>query len=177
MARSRYTITEPDMPHFLTCTVMEWLPVFSHPEAVAILLASWSFLREQQGLRLYGYVVLENHTHFIAQADHLDRCLASFKSFTARKMISFLNANGREALLTRLSFSKRAFKEDREYQFWQEGSHAELILSEAMMREKLEYIHANPVRRGYVDRAEDWRYSSARNYAGVTGLLEIDRWW
>ncbi|MGA7748596.1 MAG: hypothetical protein WCA63_00450, partial [Gallionella sp.] len=58
----------------------------------------------------------------------------------------------------------------------QEGSHAELVFSEAMMREKLDYIHANPVKRGYVDRAEHWRYSSARNYAGEAGLIEIDRW-
>ena len=56
------------------------------------------------------------------------------------------------------------------------GSPAELVFSEDMMREKLDYIHANPVKRGYVDRAEHWRYSSARNYAGETGLIEVDRW-
>ena len=38
------------------------------------------------------------------------------------------------------------------------------------------YIHLNPVKRGYVDRAEHWRYSSARNYAGAEGLIEVDRW-
>ena len=59
MARSRYVITEPDKPNFLTCTVMEWLPVFSRPEAVSILLASWKYQRENEGLRLYGYVVME----------------------------------------------------------------------------------------------------------------------
>ena len=51
MARSRYVITEPDKPHFLTCTVMEWLPVFTRPEAVSILLASWKYQRENEGLR------------------------------------------------------------------------------------------------------------------------------
>ena len=45
-----------------------------------------------------------------------------------------------------------------------------------MMRETLDYIRANPVKRGYVDKAEHWRYSSARNYAGETGLIEVDRW-
>jgi len=34
-----------------------------------------------------------------------------------------------------------------------------------------------PVKRGYVDRAEQWWYSSARNYAGDNGLLEVDCWW
>jgi len=176
MARSRYIITEPDQPHFLTCTVMEWLPVFSRPETVGILLDSWRFLREQQGLRLYGYVVLENHTHFVAQAERLDKCLDGFKSFTAKRIISQLEEQQAEYLLARLRFSKRAHKTDREFQFWQEGSHAELVSGEVMLREKLEYIHANPVRRGYVDKAEQWRYSSARSYAGEGGLVEIDRW-
>jgi putative transposase len=79
MGRSRYVITEPDKPHFLTCTVMEWLPVFTRPETVQIVLACSRYQREHQGLRLYGYVVLESHLHFIAQANRLDKCVSSFK--------------------------------------------------------------------------------------------------
>jgi putative transposase len=176
MGRSRYTITEPDKPHFMTCTVMEWLPVFTRSEMVLIVLDSWRYQREHEGLRLYGCVVLENHLHFIAQAKNLNKCVSSFKSFTARQIIDFLEAQHVEQLLTRLRFSKRAHKVDREYQFWQEGVHAELIFSEAMMREKLDYIHANPVKRGYVNLPEHWRYSSAANYAGLAGLIDIDIW-
>ncbi len=177
MSRSHYVITEPDKPHFLTCTVMEWLPVFTRPQTVDILLESWRYQRSIDDLRLYGYVIMENHIHFVAQAERLDKSLANFKSFTARKILDRLEEDNAEYLLTRLRFSKRAHKADREYQFWQEGSHAELVLSGPMMREKLDYIHSNPVRRGYVDRAEAWRYSSARNYAGEAGLVEIDGWW
>jgi len=176
MARSRYIITEPDKPHFLTCTVIEWLPVFSRPEMVKILLDAWQYQRTNDGLRLYGYVVMENHIHFIAQSETLDKTLASFKSFTARRIIDCLEANNSAYLLERFRFAKLAHKKDREYQFWQEGSHAELVFSDAMMREKLLYIHGNPVKRGYVDNCEHWRYSSARNYAGETGLIEIDHW-
>jgi len=79
-------------------------------------------------------------------------------------------------LLEKLHFSKLRHKVDREYQFWQEGSLAELILSDDMMREKLDYIHFNPVKRGYVDKPEHWRYSSARNYAGLEGLIPIVPW-
>jgi REP element-mobilizing transposase RayT len=155
---------------------MEWLPVFTRPETANLLLDCWRFQRENIGMRLYGYVILENHIHFIAQAEQLDRCVNSFKSYTARQIIDYLEDNRVERLLARLRFSKRAHKTDREYQFWQEGSHAELILSEQMMREKLDYIHANPVKRGYVDKPEHWRYSSARNYAGQAGLIDIDPW-
>ena len=177
MARNRYVITEPDKPHFLTCTVMEWLPVFSRPAAVGILLDSWRYQKEHDGLLLYGYVILENHLHFIAQAERLDKCLSSFKAFIARRILQHLEEHQVEYLLARLRFSKRAHKGDREYQFWQEGSHAEMVFSEAMMRQKLDYIHANPVKRGYVDRPEQWRYSSARDYAGEVGLIGVERLW
>ena len=175
MGRSRYRRTEPDKPHFLTCTVVEWLPVFTRPETVDILLDSWRYQREH-GLKLYGYVILENHCHFIAQAERLDKCVSSFKSYTARRIIDCLQARRVEMLLSRLRAAKKQHKRDREYQFWQEGSHAELIFSTDMMREKLDYIHANPVKRGYVARAEHWRYSSAGFYLTGEGLLEIDRW-
>ena len=63
------------------------------------------------------------------------------------------------------------------YQFWQEGVHPEYIQNEDMMRQKVEYIHQNPVNRGYIDRPEQWRYSSARNYLGLEGLLEVHTQW
>jgi putative transposase len=160
----------------MTCTVMEWLPVFTRPETVQIVLDSWRFQRKHAGLRLYGYVILENHLHFIAQAQNLNKCVSSFKSFTAGQIIDYLQTQKAERLLQRLRFSKRAHKVDREYQFWQEGVHAEMIFNEAMMREKLDYIHANPVKRGYVSLPEHWRYSSAANYMGLGGLIDIDLW-
>lgn len=176
MGRSRYVITEPEKPHFLTCTVVEWMPVFTRPYAVQILLDSWLHQRVHEGLQLYGYVVLENHLHFIAQAPRLDKCVSSFKSYTAARLLELLKAHRAERILERLRFAKKAHKKDRDYQFWQEGAHAELIYSESVMREKLDYIHHNPVKRGYEDMAEHWRYSSVRNYLGSDGLIEIDPW-
>jgi hypothetical protein len=43
-----------------------------------------------------------------------------------------------------------------------------------MYEQKIRYIHENPVRRGYVDEPEHWRYSSARYYAGMEAMLELD---
>ena len=176
MGRSRYIITDADKPHFMTCTIMEWLPVFTRPDVVQIILDCWQHQQKHNDLKIYGYVILENHLHFIAQAPELDKIVSQFKSFTARKIIDTLKVQGVERLLTRLRFAKRAHKTDREYQFWQEGIHAEMVFSEAIMLEKLIYIHENPVKRGYVDRAEHWRYSSARNYEGQGGLIDVDAW-
>jgi hypothetical protein len=72
---------------------------------------------------------------------------------------------------------KKAHKTQTEYQVWQEGMQPKLISSEQMMLEKISYIHNNPIKRGYVDEAVHWRYSSARDYEGVSGLVEIERMW
>ena len=176
MGRSRYVITEPEKPHFLTCTVLEWLPLFVRPALVEIVLDCWRYQQAHQDLRLYGYVILENHLHFVAQAPDLRKCVSGFKSYTARKIIDHLEQRGAQYLLQRLRFAKRAHKADRVYQLWQEGSHAELVYSLGVMQEKLDYIHHNPLKRGYVDQPEHWHYSSALNYAGQEGLIEVDRW-
>ena len=61
------------LPHFLTCTVVGWLPVYTRPETVQIVLDSWEFLQEKDRMSLLGYVILENHLHLIASAEDLRR--------------------------------------------------------------------------------------------------------
>jgi hypothetical protein len=63
MRRSRHTITEPDQAHFITCTIVEWLPVFTRPETMQIIIDCWQYQREQEGLKRYGFVILENNLH------------------------------------------------------------------------------------------------------------------
>ena len=62
-------------------------------------------------------------------------------------------------LLRQLRALKLRHKTRSEYQEWQEGSHPKQIANDEMMRQKLEYMHNNPVKRGYVDEAVQWRYS------------------
>ena len=80
-------------------------------------------------------------------------------------------------LLQHLAFHKPRHKIDSEYQLWQEGSKPKLIKDDEMMLQKLEYMHNNPVKRGYVDDPAHWRYSSARNYAGLPGLFPVQVNW
>ncbi len=131
----------------------------------------------KEGLTIYAYVILENHCHLIVQSNALDRDIACFKSYTAKQLIKYLYENNVKQILEQLAFYKKAHKMDRAYQFWQEGVHPEWIQHNEMMRQKIEYIHYNPVKRGYVDKAEHWRYSSARNYAGQKGLIEVCTQW
>jgi REP element-mobilizing transposase RayT len=154
-----------------------WLPVFTRPEAVQIVLDSWRFLIAEKGMKLFGYVILENHLHFIASAPELANAVKSFKMYTARKIVDLLQANGADVLLKQMKSMKRPHKMDSEFQVWDEGSHPKKISNDEMMLQKLEYSHNNPVKRGYVDEPTHWRYSSARNYAGLPGLIEVVTDW
>ncbi len=176
MSRTRYKFSEDDpAPYFLTATTVNWLPLFGKVEIASILLDSLKFLVSSQRMRIYAYVILENHLHLIASADDLSKQVANFKSFTARHSIDFYLKQDNQFVLEQLRQNKLAHKTDRPYQFWQEGVHPQRIMDEAMLAQKVEYIHQNPVRRGYVDLPEHWRYSSARNYAGMDGLLPVVR--
>ncbi len=177
MTRTRYRIFEDEYPYFMTNTVVGWLPVFAYPAFVQIVIDSWRFLQRERSVRIFGYVVLENHLHWIAVGRNLSKQVGHFKSYTARRIIDELEQRGFFAMLEQLRYFKLRHKIDQKYQLWQEGSHPKQIQSEEMLTQKLEYIHGNPVRRGYVEEPVHWRYSSARNYAGLEGLIEVERDW
>jgi hypothetical protein len=80
-------------------------------------------------------------------------------------------------ILDQLQFYKKAHHKATNYQVWEEGYQPKLIQTDAMMISKIRYIHQNPVKRGYVDEEIHWRYSSARDYVGENGLIEIERFW
>jgi len=177
MSKSRYRVIEPTAPHFLTCTLVGWMPLFARPEVVQVILDSWRFLQGQSRLTLHGFVIMENHLHLIASSEHLAKEVAAFKSYTARQIIDGLEARNDVPILAWLKEHRELYRTDREHQFWEIGSHPQAIMTPDMMRQKLDYIHNNPVRRGYVDAPEHWRYSSARNYAGQPGLLNVNVDW
>nr|VFJ53766.1 MAG: hypothetical protein BECKFW1821A_GA0114235_104411 [Candidatus Kentron sp. FW]VFJ58537.1 MAG: hypothetical protein BECKFW1821B_GA0114236_104210 [Candidatus Kentron sp. FW] len=177
MPRSRYRILEAHKPHFMTATVNNWLPLFTRPQTAEILLDSWRFLQREGKFTLFGYVILENHLHLIAASPELAANMQRFKSWTAKRLIAYLEETRSRHMLELLTHFKRPNKTRSVYQVWEEGNHPQFIESEEVMRQKLAYIHDNPVKRGYVDLPEHWRYSSARDYLGRPGLIEVCREW
>ena len=173
--RDRYKITAKDGIYFLTSTIVEWIPVFTTQVYFDILLESLRFCKTNKGLKLFAYVILENHFHLIAAANKLSDIMRSFKGYTSRQIIDQLRKDKREWLLNQLAYFEKKYKNESTFQLWQEGFHPELILNENMLLQKIEYMHYNPVKRGYVDLPEHWRYSSARNFIlGDHSIIEID---
>ena len=172
--RTRYKIVENDQIYFITSTVIEWLPIFTRKAFFNVLLESINYSRTQKGVKIYAYVILDNHLHLIGEGDKMGKIIKEFKSHTARKIISLAEQENKDWLLNQLRFYRRKHKVGSNHQVWQEGFHPQLISSEEMLRQKIEYVHYNPVRAGLAEKPEDWLYSSARNYLGLPGVLDID---
>ena len=178
MGRSRYKFQQSNQPHFITCTVIDWLPIFADERFAQIIIESLSFIQSSHRLTLYAYVIMRDHLHLIVSSERdLSEEIRHFKSFTARQIIDALKGSNARSILAQLRVNKLRHKKDSEYQIWQEGSHPELIQGYEMMREKIQYIHANPVRAGLVENPIDWPYSSAGTYEGRKGILDVVTEW
>jgi REP element-mobilizing transposase RayT len=174
MGRSRYKVSLNNQAYFVTCSIVNWLPLFSNPEFAQTILDSLDFLNKAGRLILHAFVIMENHLHLIVSSPDLQKELGDFKSFTARKILDSLKERKSNSILEQLRFSKKTHKRGQTFQLWQEGSHPQLIVGWEMLRQKMDYLHANPVRRGYVEDPAHWRYSSYRNYLGEKGILEVE---
>jgi len=175
--RSIYRVNEPDRAHFVTSTIVGWLPVFTTTACCDILVGSFDYCRRHKQLQLYAWVVMENHFHAIVSAPDLPAVMSDLKKFTARSLLEQLDREGRRWLLDRLEALRQPHKTHSRYQVWQEGYHPQAILDDAMMLQKLDYIHHNPLRRGWVTAAEHWRYSSAHEHQEASApAIVCDPW-
>jgi putative transposase len=175
--RSRYRVLEEDQAHFVTSTILEWLPVFTTPACCDILVGALEYCRAHKGLRVHGWVIMDNHFHAVISGPDLPGTMQSLKRHTARALLEQLTQEGRDWLIERLAYSCARQKRiaGSRYQVWQEGYHPQSIRTDEVMLQKLRYIHLNPVRRGHVLEPEHWRYSSAHEWlTGSSPAIRVD---
>ncbi len=123
---------------------------------------------------------MSNHIHLIANTEEpflLKDVMRDFKKFTSKEIISLIENDSesrREWMLSIFANGAANSSKHKNYKFWQEGNHAIELYSEKFVWDKINYIHENPVNSGYVKKAEDWLYSSARNYYGLDTIFEVE---
>ena len=110
MGRSRYKIVEPTHPHFVTFTILHWIPIFTNQESVTIAIESLKYLQKSDHLNIYAYVILENHLHLVIQSDDLSKTVQKFKRHTSKHIIALLKEKNVKTILEQLAFYKKAHK-------------------------------------------------------------------
>ncbi len=175
--KSRYKIfLNDDSLYFLTINVLKKIPIFTNSEYMNIIIDNFMFYQKKQQLKVYSYVIMDNHLHIIAShKDNLIQKIQNFKSYTAKEILRKLHSDKRKWLLDLLKNFKKNYKNESTYQFWEEGNHPKQIQNIEIFNQKVEYVHYNPVRRGLDSDELHWTYSSARHFAGLESVFQVDR--
>ncbi len=154
-------------PLFVTATIIDWIPVFLEKSFCELLISSFRYCQQRKGLLVHGYVIMPNHFHLVGSRtgrDDVETIIQNIKSFTAHEILKLLQRRPHASYLELL---KRAAMRERplqDHMVWRSDNIPFGIVTRTTMRQKLNYIHSNPVRKGLVRRAEDWYYSSAAAY-------------
>lgn len=169
MSRSYRVFTDQHYAYFVTWTLVDWIHLFDKDQYRQIILDALYYLRTEKKTELNAFVIMASHIHAILWTEieiNLSDVIRDFKRFTSRKISKLAEERNETEIL---SVFKKARGENRAqdistYQVWQEGSHPEAIFTEKFAKQKLDYIHMNPVKAGLVKTADQWQYSSARAY-------------
>ena len=170
---SEYLKTEEGKAYFITCTVVNWIDIFTRECYVNILVDSIKHCQKDKGLEVYAYCIMPSHFHMIARAKDgtLGILLKDLKGFTARKILEEIKENPQES---RKEWLLEAFKnagtnspQKQTYQFWLHDNYPVELYSDKFIIQKENYIHMNPVETGLVSRPEHYRLSSASDESPI----------
>ena len=177
----KYKFHKKEGVYFISFAVVNWIDVFTREIYFFCIIDSLEYCRQNKGLELFGYVIMPNHIQMIFRSKDAkpSEFLRDFKGFTARKLLKLIQENQKES---RRSWMLGAFKEAgtensnvKNMQFWQQNNHPIQCYSAEIFEQKLNYIHKNPVKAGFVTEPENWKYSSAGNYFGKsTCPIDLD---
>ncbi len=171
----KYKIHDQDDAHFLSYAVVGWADALSRRAYKDIIVESLAFCQKAKGLQLFAWCIMSNHVHLIAKATEglkLQDIMRDHKKFTAKKIVEAIEQNGQESRKEwLLPLLKNA---DGNIHFWQHDLHPIWLRTPAVIDQKLEYIHMNPVKEGLVAEAHHYIYSSAGAHAGLPSLLAVE---
>ncbi len=175
-----YKFHNPKGLYFVSFAVVGWLDVFTRNEYKDLVIESLEFCIKNKGMEIHAWCIMTNHVHLIFRSidnQNPELLLGDFKRFTSRSIIKAIQENARES---RKEFLLEYFKKEAQnssnttnFQFWRHDNKPIELWSNEVIQQKIDYIHNNPVEEGIVFRPEDYKYSSASDYAGVKGILEV----
>lgn len=177
---SRYKITDPEGLYFVTFTIVGWIDLFIRNDYRDRFISSISYCVKEKGLNLHAFVIMTSHVHMIISSKEgfdMVATIRDLKKYTSKELIKLIKEipeSRREWMLNKFSYEAKRTKRGQNYLLWQEGYHAKEISTAKFLMQKLDYIHDNPVVAGFVDEPHDFVYSSARNYCGEKGIIEVD---
>jgi len=152
MPAVRITRELKDQIYFVTFTVKNWYYLFDRHNRFKILEDSFVYCQENKGLKIFAFVFMLNHLHFIGSANDLGAVIRDLKTYLSKAFKRNIAETEPNVL--------KLFEKNGKYQFWMNTNYPKLIETNQFFEQKLNYVHHNPVKKQYVHQPENWRWSS-----------------
>lgn len=169
--------------HFITLHTVDSVDIFIRPVYKQVIVHTLNHFIETKGLVVFSWCLMTNHLHLLVQSQEgysLEEIEQQYKAFTTQKILSAMETEPetrKDWMLKRFAGLENSPHKLRQYNIWQNRSSRNIIEMDQpeSLVEYYEYIHENPVRERFVDLSPDFPYSSARDYAGSRGLVNITK--
>jgi len=175
----QYRVRNSEDIYFVTFTIVDWVDVFTRPAYKQLIIDSLAYCQQHKGLELYAYCLMTNHLHLLASAQKpaiLSDIIRDFKKHTNKQIIQLMqteNESRKDWILYRFQYHAKYNNRIQDYKVWQDGYHGIACDRTDILIQKLNYIHHNPVTAGIVLEPDHYIYSSAANYAGEKGVIDV----
>ena len=176
----KYKFFDPGGLYFTTTTIVGWADVFTRPEMKDIIVDSLRYCILKKGLIIHAWCLMPSHLHMLCSTSGplLENTLRDFKNFTSKAIVEFAKTpyeSRREWMLELFHNAGKDLRRITNFKVWQDGNHPILLTKSKITRQKLDYIHDNPVVAGIVTEPDHYLHSSAKDYYGTgKGLLPIE---
>ncbi|MFB6318596.1 transposase [Saccharicrinis sp. FJH54] len=170
----KYKFHNPEGIYFVSFAVQNWIYALTRVEYKNIIVESLRFCQRHKGLKIYAWVIMTNHVHLVISSEGqltLSEILRDFKRHTSKHIIKAIQDNPEE---NRKEWMLRQFSTEKGWRFWRGDNQPIELWSNSVIDQKINYVHMNPVKAGLAFVPEDYMYSSAVNYAGEKGLLDVE---
>jgi len=153
-------LQKPNIAYFVTTTITNYAPILLENKYKDLILDSLFYYSKKYNYNLIAYVVMPEHIHFILSSKReskLHEFMRDFKKYTSKQIVKQLKEDNNGETLN--IFANKANKKAN-YTVWMQRYRSIPVYSEKILKQKIDYIHRNPLRRGLVNELEDYQYSS-----------------
>jgi putative transposase len=177
--------SQPGMPldacYFLTLNIVDKIDLFVRPAYKQVISDALNHFIRTQGHYLYAWCLMGSHLHLVlrtrdgAAPAYFER---DFKRYTTPALLKTIEMEmdlRRDWMLQRFEEYGKSLRRLEKYNLWQNCSGPLRIENDQprLLMDRIAHVHENPVREGIVDQPEEYLFSSARDYAGIRGLVAV----
>ncbi|MCH8903776.1 MAG: transposase [Bacteroidetes bacterium] len=176
----KYKFDNTNGIYSITPPLVAKVDLFTKHNYFEIIIDSLRFCQKYKGLVVHSFCIMTNHLHLMISRNGpniFEDIMRDFKKYTAVQIIKEIKQSGDSRRDWMLEIFKKAGinnPNNTHYQIWQQHNHPIELSDDRMVDQRLNYIHQNPVKAGFVERPEEWKNSSASNYLGLGGVLEVE---